>query len=357
MRIKLTTLLKEKFNVEKPHKLIKELKEIGIIDSRSLRKPFESTPPDRFNLNIIKKYIEYISTYTKKKQNLQYEPEYWMYRCNISYDESVKLIAQNKLDFGQTKEAFIKRYGEEKGIEMYESFKKSSSYSSSDEWFKNKYGEDWENKKQYDFRRKSKRCIEYWIHRGFSETESKNKVSEYQLLTSGVHKEYYINQGYSEDEIFVFFNEINKNKANHSRNTNFLKKQYPDTWRDIYLENSKKYRKMMEDNGTWISVGLIDEFAKYKNLVNRYTNESLLFYKDLIENIDLRSFDFHLDHKYSIKMGFINDIDAKIIGSIINLEIIPSQINNSKRANCSITKEYLIKEYKKFQENYENQIN
>ena len=56
-------------------------------------------------------------------------------------------------------------------------------------------------------------------------------------------------------------------------------------------------------------------------------------------------------------MGFINDIDPKIIGSIVNIEIIPSKINSSKRENCSITKNKLIKEYKKFKENNESKKN
>ena len=71
----------------------------------------------------------------------------------------------------------------------------------------------------------------------------------------------------------------------------------------------------------------------------------------------MRSREFHLDHKYSIKMGFINGIDAKIIGSVVNLEILPNVLNCSKQHKCSISKKYLLNEYKKFKEDYENQIN
>jgi len=47
-------------------------------------------------------------------------------------------------------------------------------------------------------------------------------------------------------------------------------------------------------------------------------------------------------------------IDPKIIGSIINIEIIPSSINSSKKEKCSITKQQLFKDYKIFKEKNES---
>ena len=354
--IKLTTLIKTKFNIHNPQKLIKELKTIGKIDSRSLRKPFEDTPPDRFDIEVVKKYIEYVSSNTSNK-GIQYTPEYWMYRCNISYDESVKKVAYYKKNKSTSKENFIIRHGEEKGLEMFEKFQKTSSYSSSDEWFIKTYGDEWKNKKEYDMRRKSKRCVEYWTHRGYDNETAKLKVSEYQQSTSGLHRNYYRNLGYTEEEIDVIFSEIKKKQKNHHRNINYLKEKYPDAWREIYLEVSEKYRKRMEELGIWIEKDIIDDFKKYKSLVNRYTDKSLLFYSDLVENLELRSREFQLDHKYSIKMGFINNIPPEIIGSIVNLEILPAKLNNSKKEKCSISKNQLLQEYKNFKENYESKIN
>ena len=69
----------------------------------------------------------------------------------------------------------------------------------------------------------------------------------------------------------------------------------------------------------------------------------------------MRSKQFQLDHKYSIKMGFINDIPAEIVGSIVNLEILPGTLNASKKEKCSITKQHLLNQYKIFKENHENQ--
>lgn len=353
MKIKIVTLLKTKFNISNPHILLKELKKNGNIDIRSLRKVFEDTPPERFDINVVKKYIKYVSSFNGKR-GILYEPTYWMYRCNITYEEGEKKVIELKKNKSTSKESFIKRHGEEKGLQMFEKFQKTSSYSTSDEWFKGKYGDEWKEKKEYEMRRKSKRCIEYWIDKGYSSIDAEIKVIEHQKYSSGVYREYYLNLGYSDDEIDIIMSQINQKKKNHQRNTKFLKEKYPESWKEIYLDISRKYRERMEELGLWIGSDIIDDFKKYRYLVNRYTNESILFYGDLVENLNLRSKEYHLDHKYSIKMGFINDIDPKIIGSIVNIEIIPAKINFSKRQNCSITKQKLLKDYKNFKEKNEN---
>jgi hypothetical protein len=48
---------------------------------------------------------------------------------------------------------------------------------------------------------------------------------------------------------------------------------------------------------------------------------------------------------YSIKEGFINNIDPEIIGSKYNLRIISASENNSKRTKCSIELDTLLKFY------------
>ena len=122
--------------------------------------------------------------------------------------------------------------------------------------------------------------------------------------------------------------------------------------RNSFQKNN--YLKRMEELGIWIPKDIVDDFKKYRSLVGRYTSKSLLFYGNMVENLELRSKEYHIDHKYSIKMGFINDIDPQIIGSIINLEILPARINNSKKTKCSISKKDLLFKYKQFKETYEN---
>lgn len=56
-------------------------------------------------------------------------------------------------------------------------------------------------------------------------------------------------------------------------------------------------------------------------------------------------FDYHLDHQYSVKQGFEDNIPPEIIGHWTNLWLLPYKENLSKHANCSITKELLFRNY------------
>jgi hypothetical protein len=353
MKIKLTTLMKTKFNIPNPHEVVKGLKQVGKISATSLRKPFEDTPLENFDMEVVKKYIKYVEA-CKNKTTLVYDPNYWMYRCNLTLEEATSKVADAKRDKSTSKDNFIKRHGREKGEKLFLKFQKTSAYSSSDDWFRDKYGDDWQKQKEKHRKKASKRCLNYWTSQGYSEEAAKVKVSEYQQTTSGVHKQYYREKGYAEDEIEVIIHEINKKKRNHRRNTEYLKEKYPDDWREKYKEASNRYRSRMEELGIWIEISIIDDFKKYKTLVNRYTDESTLFYGDLLPNLKSRSKDFHLDHKYSMKMGFINDIPPEVIGSVVNLEILPAKLNSSKRAKCSITKQDLLNKYAEFKQNHED---
>ena len=88
---------------------------------------------------------------------------------------------------------------------------------------------------------------------------------------------------------------------------------------------------------------LKESFYLYNQQVWRYTRQSR---PELLQNYDKRGFiteeeAHHLDHRYSIFQGFIDDVCPSIIGSIHNLEFIPARENISKGTNCSITLEEL----------------
>jgi hypothetical protein len=89
---------------------------------------------------------------------------------------------------------------------------------------------------------------------------------------------------------------------------------------------------------------LKSKFEKYKNIVYKETNKTLRLYH--IKNIELRSKEYPLDHKYSIYQGFINNVDPRWIAYRKNLEIVPLYINSSKQDNCSILLSELEKIYK-----------
>lgn len=108
-----------------------------------------------------------------------------------------------------------------------------------------------------------------------------------------------------------------------------------------------KTRKTNEINGVWLTQEKMDSYYLYSRLVWSVTNKQPL--KDL-QNFENRKHAIHndafsLDHKFSIKEGFCQNIPPYIIGNIINLEFIPSKLNSSKREKCSISKEQLFRDF------------
>jgi len=90
--------------------------------------------------------------------------------------------------------------------------------------------------------------------------------------------------------------------------------------------------------GNWITESEVKDFKDYSRLVWRYTRQNDL---SSLDNIELRGViaedGWHLDHKYSIFEGFKNGVQAKKIGNILNLEMLPALLNIKKSSSCSIT--------------------
>lgn len=82
----------------------------------------------------------------------------------------------------------------------------------------------------------------------------------------------------------------------------------------------------------------------YREQVLAYTYKSWKHYQHKINPLGLvRGSEYELDHKFSITEGFKQNVDPEIIGHYSNLELLPKADNRSKRINCSITLEELIK--------------
>lgn len=296
-----------------------------------------------FDKYVLEKAVEFQKLNKDKK--LTYNVEYISLRNNISISDAEKYVEDFKKKKSTCLENFIAKHGEKVGREKFEKFQKTSASSSSDEWFQRKFGENWKQKKKERFQNNG-RSKEYWKKLGYSDETAKKLVSEFQKLNSGVHKEYYEKLGLTDDEISLIFLEINEKKGLHCRNRKLLIEKYGDDWLIEYEKNHARYREQMENAGVWIKLSLLDEFVKYKKLCWFYTNQSITKYD--INDIEKRSKEFHLDHMFSIKAGFLNSIPPEIIGSIVNLQIIPKIENCKKRDGCSITKNKLIKSYKEY---------
>lgn len=122
---------------------------------------------------------------------------------------------------------------------------------------------------------------------------------------------------------------------------------------DFYMSSEIRRQKEIE-SGRWLADEQKSDYKRYSESVWRTTNKQDL---ETLENYDKRGrLDedenaFHLDHKFSIKKGFEESIPPEIIGSLKNLEMIPGKNNCSKGANCSISKEELLDESDKVQNN------
>jgi hypothetical protein len=84
----------------------------------------------------------------------------------------------------------------------------------------------------------------------------------------------------------------------------------------------------------------------YKWLVNFHTNQNDL---SKLENIELRGYDkkYELDHIYTISDGFYNGVPPEIVGSIVNLRVIPMLENRAKHKRSGMSLSQLMSLYKK----------
>lgn len=167
-------------------------------------------------------------------------------------------------------------------------------------------------------------------------------VTEHQLKSAGVNIEYYLSLGFSLSEASSVIQVINSKK-------DFYKKWRFSLDKEDFLkrvnERHNKYRKTI---GSLSYKGILDEFQSYKREVWKHTRLNLTIYKEKIENLEKRGRiqGKSLDHIYSIKQGFLEDIDPEIVGHWTNLSIVDEKYNMSKQSRCDKDKVKLIEDYK-----------
>lgn len=108
-------------------------------------------------------------------------------------------------------------------------------------------------------------------------------------------------------------------------------------------EHILQWRLKMEQNGWFTPLQLKTEFERYKREVWNVTRKQALI--NLHDYNKRGRKNYHLDHKYSVTQGFLNNIPPEIIGNIINLEMLDHKKNITKNSKCSITKEQLLELY------------
>ena len=119
-----------------------------------------------------------------------------------------------------------------------------------------------------------------------------------------------------------------------------------DRYGDKFYNNSQKMIETKEKLGIYVPLGSVNDFKKYRKIVNRFTYKSK---KVLLKNWE--GFDYYdqefikgnlqleskceeyptIDHKISIHEGFIKNIPPYIIGNIDNICVTKRCINLKKR--------------------------
>ncbi len=131
---------------------------------------------------------------------------------------------------------------------------------------------------------------------------------------------------------------INRNNPDYKKK---MSKIMEMLWKEEWF--IKTHRKYTDEE--------LGELACYYKDVWKYTRRAIKNYSYIInpENKKIGNKEYHIDHKYSISEGFKNKVSPKIIGSHVNLEILPWIENIRKNKRCSI----FLAELK---DSYENNI-
>jgi len=215
-----------------------------------------------------------------------------------------------------------REYLERKGLtksEINEKFSKEGKARS------NKFKElKLENPKKYKDIQSNQ--IGYWTKQGFSEIDSKLKVKERQTT-------------FSLDICIKKHGEVKGLEVFNKRQAKYLNSFSKNSKCDI--EQKKKETRIKR--GLQIPDSMLSDKELYYKEVLKVTNMNRKNIPD-IEKIARSGKEgaHHLDHRYSVKQGFLNNILPIIIGDRENLEVINAIDNCSKQDDCSITLECLF---------------
>ena len=145
-------------------------------------------------------FEEYSKTIKPSTAGL-YDPEYIRLKRNISYDEAIKVIEDKKSSKATNLKGFIARHGEVKGKELYEKFQKTSISGSK------------EQVDEYERRRRSCWCKEYYIDKGYDEKEAIKMAKEFNKYNAGANKHFWLRKGYSAKEAEQIITEVSYKKS------------------------------------------------------------------------------------------------------------------------------------------------
>lgn len=230
----------------------------------------------KWKINNIEELIHYINNISN----------YFNKKCNWNLDNKDFLLKILK-ELPNEEYSITKLDRILKGIPLKISNKKRFSNLSLESW----KSVGWENEEEIKNKisklqkLNSKRCVEYWMDKGYSLEESKNQVSNYQRGNSEkawedeykmkknnpIFKEYWINKGYSLEE---------SKKIVNPSNREYYKYKSDEDYDEYRKRNSERVKKLWEK-------GVYDE--KHLLYRTRYTSkEEKNFFEYLIDKLQIK---------------------------------------------------------------------
>lgn len=307
---------------------------------------------DRFALSLVssmgktvtKEKIIECSKFNPKLR--KYDLDFLQIKYSITKEQADKLVKEHKSKKVTSEKGFITRHGEEKGKLLFKKFQDTSGQSNKNlrTSLVNKYGEVLGLEKfSNEMRRRSKGCKEFYLNKGIEDSEAIELARNWNLSNAGLFPQQYKDKGYTDEEVDVVFELMRKKKGRHNRNRSYLQEKYGNDWLEVYYGVTHRTRTKMEKSGRWMTLNLLEKFQDYKKVVDFWTKQATLF--GAVEDMEKRGIEFHLDHMFSKKAGFINEVCPKIIGSKYNLKIITQKENTAKKEKCSISLDTLLNLY------------
>jgi hypothetical protein len=91
-------------------------------------------------------------------------------------------------------------------------------------------------------------------------------------------------------------------------------------------------------------------FSSYKDLVRALSNENYQQFKSIINpsNLPRGKLQYHLDHIYSIRAAYENNVDISIVAHPANLQLLHYKNNISKKHRCDQTLDTLMEKVTNF---------
>jgi hypothetical protein len=96
-------------------------------------------------------------------------------------------------------------------------------------------------------------------------------------------------------------------------------------------------------------------WVDYTAKVRRLTEITFRKYVEILCVESQRGKEFHLDHIFSIYEGYRQGVEAEVMASIVNLQMIPAETNHRKNRKCWIDKEQLLENYQKLLKEEKNE--